>query len=179
MTAERETVEAPAEETKTKKVKLGASYWKLWSASVTSNLGDGVAAIAYPWLASAVTRSGMLLALIAVYWDTVTKVVWSWEAYPSYSHGYLIVPILVYVIWTRREELWPDSGIPLPADGGAEPRKILPPDCYWCVIGFCLSQRSQVDDLGWWISRLPSHCGTRPSVICAKVIPPPMMPIRR
>ena len=61
MTQEREKVATPA-----KKVKLGASYWKLWSASITSNLGDGVAVVAYPWLASAVTRSGMLLALIAV-----------------------------------------------------------------------------------------------------------------
>jgi hypothetical protein len=32
--------------------KLGASYWKLWSATGISNLGDGVAAVAYPWLAS-------------------------------------------------------------------------------------------------------------------------------
>ncbi|MGI8517533.1 MAG: hypothetical protein ACR2ME_04200 [Acidimicrobiia bacterium] len=35
---------------------LGANYWKLWIASVISNFGDGVALIAYPWLASAVTR---------------------------------------------------------------------------------------------------------------------------
>jgi MFS family permease len=48
------------------KVRLGASYWKLWVASVTSNLGDGVAQIAYPWLASAVTRDPILIALIAV-----------------------------------------------------------------------------------------------------------------
>ena len=48
------------------KIRLGASYWRLWSASVISNLGDGVAQIAYPWLASAVTRNGVLIALIAV-----------------------------------------------------------------------------------------------------------------
>ncbi len=48
------------------KVKLGASYAKLWTASVVSNLGDGIAAIAYPWLASAVTRDPVLIALIAV-----------------------------------------------------------------------------------------------------------------
>lgn len=48
------------------KVRLGADYWKLWTASVISNLGDGVAQIAYPWLASAVTRNGLLIALIAV-----------------------------------------------------------------------------------------------------------------
>jgi MFS family permease len=48
------------------KIKLGVNYWRLWTASVISNLGDGVATIAYPWLASAVTRNGFLIGLIAV-----------------------------------------------------------------------------------------------------------------
>ena len=48
------------------KSKLGASYWKLWSATAISNLGDGIAAVAYPWLASAVTRSPFLIALSVV-----------------------------------------------------------------------------------------------------------------
>lgn len=48
------------------KVHLGGKYWRLWTASVISNLGDGVALIAYPWLASAVTRNGLLIALIAI-----------------------------------------------------------------------------------------------------------------
>jgi len=42
--------------------KLGSSYWKLWSATAISNLGDGVSMVAYPWLASAVTRSPILIA---------------------------------------------------------------------------------------------------------------------
>lgn len=45
---------------------LGRSYWKLWTASVISNFGDGVAFIAYPWLASAVTRDPVQIALVAV-----------------------------------------------------------------------------------------------------------------
>ncbi|MEA2010335.1 MAG: MFS transporter [Actinomycetota bacterium] len=53
-------------ESKKPKVRLGANYWKLWSSSVVSNLGDGVAIIAYPWLASAITRNAVLIALIAV-----------------------------------------------------------------------------------------------------------------
>ena len=44
------------------KTKLGRAYWKLWSATAISNLGDGVAGVAYPWLASAVTRSPLLIA---------------------------------------------------------------------------------------------------------------------
>jgi MFS family permease len=48
------------------KVKLGVQYVKLWTASVISNLGDGIAFVAYPWLASAITRNPLLIALIAV-----------------------------------------------------------------------------------------------------------------
>ena len=48
------------------RTKLGASYWKLWSATGISNLGDGITSVAYPWLASAVTRSPALIALAAV-----------------------------------------------------------------------------------------------------------------
>ncbi|HSR15523.1 MAG TPA: MFS transporter, partial [Gemmatimonadales bacterium] len=49
-----------------RKTRLGSSYRRLWIASVISNLGDGVGVIAYPWLASAVTRNPLLIALIAV-----------------------------------------------------------------------------------------------------------------
>ena len=38
----------------------------MWSATTVSNLGDGIVSIAYPWLASAVTRSPLLIALSAV-----------------------------------------------------------------------------------------------------------------
>ena len=48
------------------KVALGANYWRLWTSSVISNLGDGVTVIALPWLASAVTRNAVLIALVAV-----------------------------------------------------------------------------------------------------------------
>ncbi len=55
-----------AQTEKKPKVRLGANYWRLWSSSIVSNLGDGVAMIAYPWLASAITRNALLIALIAV-----------------------------------------------------------------------------------------------------------------
>ncbi len=48
------------------KVKLGSAYARLFSASTISNLGDGIGSIAYPWLASTVTRNGLLIALVAV-----------------------------------------------------------------------------------------------------------------
>ena len=45
---------------------LGPSYRKLFGATVISNLGDGMAMVAYPWLASAITRNPILVALVAV-----------------------------------------------------------------------------------------------------------------
>ena len=45
---------------------LGKNYWRLWVAHGVSNLGDGISQVAYPWLASAVTRSPLLIAAVAV-----------------------------------------------------------------------------------------------------------------
>ena len=47
-------------------VGLGSNYRKVFTASVISNLGDGVSQIGYPWLASAVTRNPVLIATVAV-----------------------------------------------------------------------------------------------------------------
>ena len=46
--------------------RLGRNYFKLFGASTISNLGDGIGTIAYPWLASALTRNPLLIALVAV-----------------------------------------------------------------------------------------------------------------
>ena len=45
---------------------LGSRYRKLLAATTISNLGDGVGQIAAPWLASAVTRDPLLIALVVV-----------------------------------------------------------------------------------------------------------------
>jgi MFS family permease len=47
-------------------VRLGPQYLKLWTANVVSNLGDGIGLVAYPWLASAVTRNPLLIAAVGV-----------------------------------------------------------------------------------------------------------------
>jgi MFS family permease len=46
--------------------RLGRNYVKLFWASTISNLGDGIGIIAYPWLASAVTRNPLLISLVVV-----------------------------------------------------------------------------------------------------------------
>lgn len=59
--------------------RLGSNYWRLWTASVISNLGDGVSVIAYPWLASALTRSPIHIAAVAV----VTRLPWLLFSLPA------------------------------------------------------------------------------------------------
>ena len=61
------------------KTPLGLNYWKLWTASVISNLGDGIAGVAYPWLASAVTRNPLHIAAVAV----VTRLPWLLFSLPA------------------------------------------------------------------------------------------------
>lgn len=46
--------------------KLGGNYFKLFGASTISNIGDGIGVIAYPWLASAITRNPILIAAVVV-----------------------------------------------------------------------------------------------------------------
>jgi MFS family permease len=58
---------------------LGANYWKLWTASVISNFGDGVATVAYPWLASAITRNPIHIALVTV----ATRLPWLLFSLPA------------------------------------------------------------------------------------------------
>ena len=42
------------------------SYRLLFSASAVSNLGDGISALAFPWLATLITRDPLLISLVAV-----------------------------------------------------------------------------------------------------------------
>ncbi|MEO0693173.1 MAG: MFS transporter, partial [Pseudomonadota bacterium] len=41
------------------------NYRLLFSASAVSNLGDGISALAFPWLASLLTRDPFLIAAVA------------------------------------------------------------------------------------------------------------------
>lgn len=45
---------------------LGRDYRRLFAASAVSNLGDGIGMVAYPWLASALTRNPVLISLVVV-----------------------------------------------------------------------------------------------------------------
>src|SRR3546814_17551884 len=55
------------------------SYRLLFSASAIPNLGDGVSALAFPWLATLITRDPALIALVAF----ATRLPWLLFAIPA------------------------------------------------------------------------------------------------
>ncbi len=59
--------------------RLGGGFWKLWTASVLSKLGDGVSVVAYPWLAGTLTRNPLLIAGLAV----ATRLPWLLVSLPA------------------------------------------------------------------------------------------------
>lgn len=61
------TVDGAAESPSTTgRARLGRGYRSLFVATTVSNLGDGMSSIASPWLASAITRQPLLVALVVV-----------------------------------------------------------------------------------------------------------------
>lgn len=46
---------------------INRNFAKLWFAAGASNLADGIALVAFPWIASLLTRDPLLIALVAVF----------------------------------------------------------------------------------------------------------------
>ena len=63
---------------------FGINYWKLWLASVITNLGDGVSTVAYPWLASALTRNPLHIAGVTL----VVRLPWLLFSLPAGPVGF-------------------------------------------------------------------------------------------
>lgn len=61
----------------------------------------------------------LLLLLVAATWSDTLRVLWaSWSHNPNYSHGFLIPPVALYLVWRRREEL---RGAPIAPSGWGLP----------------------------------------------------------
>ena len=44
-----------------------------------------------------------LVAIVALYWPTAQSIVAIWDRSETFAHGFLIVPIVLYLLWTRRK----------------------------------------------------------------------------
>ena len=42
-------------------------------------------------------------AIVALYWPTAQSIVAIWDRSETFAHGFLIVPIVLYLLWTRRK----------------------------------------------------------------------------
>jgi len=56
------------------------------------------------WVRSCVILSCCLFFILFLYWPTGAAIVSLWHT-SMFSHGFLIVPVSMYLIWTRREHL--------------------------------------------------------------------------
>lgn len=47
----------------------------------------------------------MLAAVMWAYWPTLAEMVHAWNHEPDYSHGFLVLPIALFFLWSRRSTL--------------------------------------------------------------------------
>src|SRR3569832_2502073 len=57
------------------------------------------------WRAPLAMVSVAVLAVIGFYWETVASMVAIWSRSEIFSHGFLILPISLFLVWQRRGEL--------------------------------------------------------------------------
>jgi exosortase A len=80
-------------------------------------MGDQLAArdtVAGEHSTLAISVAAFSLVLIAIYWETVWGMVSIWNRSDTYAHGYLIVPISLWLVWNKKEELVSTDAIPAP-----------------------------------------------------------------
>jgi exosortase A len=47
----------------------------------------------------------LLAAVLVLYWRTTLSMISIWETSSSFTHGFVVIPIFFYLLWTRREAL--------------------------------------------------------------------------
>ena len=52
-----------------------------------------------------VVVGGVILGAIFswAYWPTLVKLVHAWDTQPDYSHGFLVAPVAIYILWARKD----------------------------------------------------------------------------
>ncbi|WJW74458.1 exosortase A [Thiohalobacter sp. IOR34] len=81
-------------------------------SSATLNAAPGTVT---PGLAYAACIAGLLL-LAGAYWQTIDSMVAIWSRSETFAHGYLVLPVSLYLVWRKRQLL--QGLVPRPAPGG-------------------------------------------------------------
>src|SRR3569623_1163120 len=61
--------------------------------------------LGHVWRAPLAMVSVAVLALFGFYWETVASMVAIWSRSETFTHGFLILPISLFLVWQRRGEL--------------------------------------------------------------------------
>ncbi len=59
----------------------------------------------YHWRHALIFFGLLLLVALLLYWETAASIVAVWIRSETYTHGFLILPISVYLVWQRRKQL--------------------------------------------------------------------------
>jgi len=59
----------------------------------------------YHWRYALISFALLWLVALVLYWETAASIVAIWIRSETYAHGFLIVPISVYLVWQRRKQL--------------------------------------------------------------------------
>lgn len=57
------------------------------------------------WAPAAALAILVSLVILALFWPTAWSMVEIWERSPTFTHGYFVVPIAIWLVWHRREHL--------------------------------------------------------------------------
>ncbi len=66
------------------------------------------------WRATVVGAAVVFVALAALFWPTVTSMVHTWYHFETYTHGFLILPISLWLVWQKRRHLAAFTPQPMP-----------------------------------------------------------------
>jgi exosortase len=65
--------------------------------------GGGAGGVGAAWLLVGGTL--LLVASVWAYWPTLAEMVGQWINQPDYSHGFLVIPLSLFFLWSRRAQL--------------------------------------------------------------------------
>ncbi len=68
------------------------------------------ATLRYPWVDNKIAWIGLALLALSILWAFLpswSNLVQAWEREPDYSHGWFVIPIVAYLMWTFRDTMPP------------------------------------------------------------------------
>lgn len=74
-------------------------------AITTASAAHIAGPVLLPWRTATILTLATLTVILAIYQQTVLSTVAIWQRSETFAHGFLIFPISIYLIWTKRKSL--------------------------------------------------------------------------